>query len=150
MDNCIFCKIVKGDIPCAKIWEDDDYLAFLDLNPNTKGMTLVIPKEHHDSYLFDMPADKQAHFLAAANKVTRLLEKYFAISRVALVMEGMGINHAHLKLYPLHGVTDKFVEMWANERKFFNKYEGYISTQLGPQADMAELNKLAEEIKSIV
>ena len=147
MDNCIFCKIAKGEIPCAKIWEDDKYLAFLDINPNTKGMTLVIPKEHFHSYLFDMPAGKQSEFLGAANKVARMLEKYFKISRVALVMEGMGINHAHLKLYPLHGVTDKFVEMWASEKKFFEKYEGYISTQLGPQADMEELKKLAEEIK---
>lgn len=147
MENCIFCKIVKGEIPCAKVWEDENYLAFLDINPNTKGMTLVIPKEHHDSYFFDMPADKQSEFLAAANKVARMLEKYFKISRVALVMEGMGVNHVHLKLYPLHGVTDKFVEMWASEKKFFEKYEGYISTQLGPQADMEELKKLAEEIK---
>ncbi|MCX6744323.1 MAG: HIT domain-containing protein [Candidatus Parcubacteria bacterium] len=147
MDNCIFCKIVSGEIPCAKIWEDENYLAFLDINPNTKGMALVITKEHFDSYLFDMPEDMQAKFLTAANKVSRMLEKYFKISRVALVMEGMGINHAHLKLYPLHGVTDKFVEMWASEKKFFDKYEGYISTQLGPQADMAELNKLAEEIQ---
>ena len=148
MKNCIFCKIVKGEIPCAKVWEDENHMAFLDINPNTKGMTLVIPKEHHDSYLFDMPDDKQAEFLAAANKVARMLEKYFKISRVALVMEGMGVNHVHLKLYPLHGVTEKFRECWAVEKKFFEKYEDYISTQLGPQADMAELQKLADEIKN--
>ena len=150
MENCIFCKIVKGEIPCAKVWEDENYMAFLDINPNTKGMTLVIPKEHHDSYLFDMPENKQAEFLVVVNKVARMLEKYFKISRVALVMEGMGVNHVHLKLYPLHGVTEKFKECWATEKKFFEKYENYISTQLGPQADMADLNKLAEEIKSIV
>lgn len=107
MNNCIFCKIANKEKDCAIIWEDDDFLAFLDKNPNTKGMTLIIPKKHYDSYLFDMPAEAQEKFLTAANKVVKILENYFKISRVALVMEGMGINHAHLKLYPLHGVTDK-------------------------------------------
>ena len=62
-------------------------------------------------------------------------------------MEGMGVNHAHIKLYPLHGVTEKFQETWAKEKKFFEKYEGYISTQLGPQIELEELKKLAEKIK---
>ena len=68
--------------------------------------------------------------MAAAKKVAGVPEKAFGITRVAMVMEGMGINHAHIKLYPLHGVTEKFKEMWASEKVFFEKYEGYISTQL--------------------
>lgn len=63
-------------------------------------------------------------------------------------MEGMGINHAHLKLYPLHGVDSKFKEMWAAEKKFFDRYEGYISTQTGPKLEAAELQKVADEILS--
>ena len=53
MENCIFCKIVKGEIPCVKIWEDKDFLAILDVFPNTKGMTLVLTKKHFDSYAFE-------------------------------------------------------------------------------------------------
>lgn len=145
--DCIFCKIVNGELDSAKIWEDEDHIAILDLNPNTKGMALVITKRHYDSYAFDMPEDAYASFLNASKKVSRLLEKAFGVSRVAMVMEGLGINHAHIKLYPLHGVKDKFVEMWAKDRIFFDKYEGYVSTQIGPQADMSELKKLAEHIR---
>ncbi len=64
-----------------------------------------------------------------------------------MVMEGMGINHAHIKLYPLHGVRSEFKEMWAKDKIFFEKYEGYISTQLGPKADMKELKNLAKKIR---
>ncbi len=147
MTDCIFCKIVKGEIDSAKIWEDNDFLAILDVNPNTKGMTLVLTKQHYDSYAFDMPEDVYQKFNIAAKKVAKILEKGLDVKRVAMVMEGMGINHAHLKLYPLYGLIEEFKGMWAKEKVFFNKYEGYISTQLGPQADIAKLKELAEAIK---
>jgi diadenosine tetraphosphate (Ap4A) HIT family hydrolase len=146
-DNCIFCKIVKGEISCAKIWEDKEHLAMLDINPNTEGMTLVLTKEHYDSYAFDMPDDAYKKIMVASKKVARMLEKAFNISRVSLVMEGMGINHVHIKLYPMHGVKEKFKETWASEKEFFEKYPGYISTVLGPkQVSIDELKKLANEI----
>lgn len=147
MKNCIFCKIVKGNIPAAKIWEDNDCMAFLDLNPNTKGMTLVITKQHYDSYLFDMPDKIYQKLMVATKKVAKLLEKALGVHRVAMVMEGTGVNHIHIKIYPMHGLMQKNVEIIVPERKFFEKYPGYVTTLLGPQADFKELNKLAEEIK---
>jgi diadenosine tetraphosphate (Ap4A) HIT family hydrolase len=149
-ENCIFCKIIEGQIPSAKIWEDEKFLVILDINPNTKGMTLVLTKDHYDSYAFEMPDEAYQKFWLASKKVAKLLEKSLAVQRVAAVMEGMGVNHAHIKLYPLHGLDQKFEEMWARDKVFFDKYPGYISTQLGPQADFAELNKLAEEIKKYI
>lgn len=147
MAECIFCKIIKGEIDSAKIWEDEEFLAVLDVNPNTKGMALVLTKKHYDSYAFDMPEDAYGRFMFAAKNVSRILELGLGVRRVALVMEGMGINHAHVKLYPLHGIDEKFKEMWAKDKIFFEKYEGYISTQLGPKADLAALKELAKEIK---
>jgi histidine triad (HIT) family protein len=145
--GCVFCGIVKGNIPSAKIWEDKEHVAILDINPNTKGMTIVLTKKHYDSYAFDMPELDYEKLMAASKKVARMLEKAFGITRVALVMEGMGINHVHIKLYPMHGVTEKFKETWAEEKQFFEKYPGYISTVLGPkQVPIGELKKLAHEI----
>lgn len=148
MENCIFCGIVKGKEDSAKVWEDDSFLAVLDSNPNTKGMTLVIPKKHSDSYIFDMKDSDYCSLLLASRKVAKILEKKMKAKRVAMVMEGMGINHAHVKLYPLHGIDKKFKEMWSKKRIFFQKYEGYISTQLGPKADIKELRNIAKRIKS--
>ena len=147
MENCIFCKIVASEIPSVKIWEDEKFLAILDLYPNTEGMALVLTKEHYDSYAFDMPEIAYSEFLAAAKKVAKKIEKGLGVTRVAMVMEGMGINHAHIKLYPLHGLTEKFKEMWAKNEVYFENYEGYLSTQLGPKADLADLESVARKIR---
>lgn len=149
MTNCIFCKIVNGEIPCFKIWEDENYLAFLDINPNTKGMTLVIPKKHYDSDLFKMEDEEYTNFLLVLKKIVTILKKGLKVKRVAMVMEGMGVNHVHIKLYPLHGLEKDFEKMGTDETVYFDKYEGYISTKLGPKADMEELKRLSEKLSSI-
>lgn len=147
METCIFCKIISGEFDSAKVWEDDKHLAILDLNPNTHGMTVVLTKDHHDSYVVDMDDTTYTAFFKAAKKVAKMLEKALKVKRVALVMEGMGINHAHIKLYPLHGLEQKFEEMWEDTREYFDFYKGYISTKMGPEKTMEELKELAEKIK---
>jgi len=148
MAECVFCKIVNGELGCAKIWEDKEFLAILDGMPNTKGMALVLTKKHYGSYAFDMPEKEYLKLMSASKKVAKILEKGLGVTRVAMVMEGMGINHAHIKLYPLHGVKEKFRETWAKEKIFFDEYQGYISTQTGEKADINELKKLAEKIRA--
>ncbi len=145
--DCIFCKVISGEFDSAKVWEDDKFVAILDLNPNTTGMTVVLTKDHHDSYIVEMDDETYASFFKAAKKVAKILEKALEVKRVALVMEGMGINHAHIKLYPLHGLEQTFEETWVDEREFFDMYKGYISTKMGPQKNMEELKALANKIK---
>ena len=147
-EKCLFCEIVKGNIPSIKIWEDEKHLAILDINPNTEGMTLVLTKKHYDSDATDMPDKAYKDLMIAAKKVTKLLEDKLNVKRVAIVMEGLGINHVHIKLYPLHGLSEKFEETWAKEKIYFEKYQGYISTQLGPQKTIEELKKTANKIKN--
>ena len=146
--DCVFCKIASGQWNCARIWEDDRFLAFLDIYPNVRGMTLVVTKEHYPSYAFNLSDDVYADFLAAAKEVALLLDRALRVHRTAMVMEGMGINHAHIKLYPLHGLSGEFAEMWGDERIYFEKYEGYVSTLLGPPADTNELERLAAKIRN--
>lgn len=147
MEDCIFCKIVKGKIPSVKVWEDNKHLAILDINPNTEGMTLVLTKGHFDSDATDMPEKEYSDLMLAAKKVAKSLEKGFSVKRVAIVMEGLGVNHVHIKLYPVHGLEEKFQEMWAKDRVYFEKYQGYISTQLGPQKTSDELEKVAKKVR---
>ena len=145
MSDCIFCKMAKGEIPTVKIWEDDEFFAILDLYPNTKGMTLVIPKNHYDSDIFEMDEDTYQKYLLAVKKVVKILEKGLKVKRGALVFEGLLINHAHVKLYPVHGLNEKF-ESFGIEGKYFDKYPGYTTTIMGPKAD--NLEKVSEEIKN--
>ncbi len=141
--DCIFCKIIKGEIPSAKIWEDKNFLAILDAFPNTKGMALLMPKKHFDSDAIEMDDKTYKNFFLAAKKVAKILKKGLKVNRVAIVMEGMGVNHAHIKLYPLHGVGPKFKAILGKKNVFFDKYQGYLTTQMGPIADLKKLKKLA-------
>jgi diadenosine tetraphosphate (Ap4A) HIT family hydrolase len=110
-------------------------------------MTIVVPKKHFDSYAFQMPDGVFERFMKAGKKVARLLDEKLKVQRTALVMEGMGVDHAHLKLYPLHGLEEEFKVIESTENVFFEKYEGYLTTKMGPKADLQELKKLAEKIR---
>lgn len=146
-NDCIFCKIVKGEIPSAKIWEDKKHIAILDIFPNTKGQALVIPKDHHTSYAFDIPDAAYTDLMLAAKTVGKLLDKRLKVARTAMVAEGMAATHAHIKLYPLHGIDDDWKELFNKEERFFERYDGYISTVVGPKADPDELQELAAKIR---
>jgi len=145
--DCIFCKIVKNEIASHKISENKDFLAILDINPNTLGVTLVLTKKHYPSYVFKMDNKKYSEFLLFTKKVAKLLDKKLKVKRTAMIMEGMGINHAHIKLYPLHGLKKEFKETWYPRKIFFKKYRGYISTQIGPRMNDKKLRKIADKLK---
>jgi diadenosine tetraphosphate (Ap4A) HIT family hydrolase len=140
--DCIFCQISEGKIPSYKIYEDEQFFAILDIFPNTKGMTLVIPKEHYDSYTFEMPDDVYAKFFQTAKKIGKMMDKKFEVQRTALVAEGMGVNHAHIKLYPLHGLGPEFKAIIPDGEHYYEKYQGYLTTLLGPKASDEELKKI--------
>lgn len=146
-NDCIFCRITNNEIPSYKIYEDDEFTAILDIFPNTKGMTLVIPKNHYDSYAFEMPDDVYAKFLLTAKKVGKLIDEKLNVKRTALVMEGMGVNHVHIKLYPLHGLGENFEAIIPDKNVFFEKYQGYLTTLLGPKADDNDLEMVQKLFK---
>ena len=151
MTDCIFCKIVRGDAPSHKIWEDDKYLAFLSIFPNTPGFSVVIPKEHFPSYAFDLPDPILSGLVLAAKKVAKLIDaKLPDVGRTGMILEGFGVDHLHAKLFPMHG-TEKAKE-WkpikSNVDKYFDRYEGYISSHDGKRADDKELADLAKKIRN--
>lgn len=150
MEECIFCKIIRGEVPSYKVYEDESFLAILDVFPNTEGMTLVMPKKHFDSDVFEMPEEDYLQLMEVCKKVAKILEKGLNVKRVAMVMEGMGVNHMHVKLYPLHGLGQKFIEMEHPDKVYFEKYQGYITTQLGPKKNAEELERVAEKIKNSI
>lgn len=94
-----------------------------------------------------MPKDIYLKFMLASQEVVKILEKGLNAKRVAMVMEGMEINHAHIKLYPLYGLNEKFQEMLAKDKIFFEKYEGFISTLSGPEVKLEEIKDLANKIR---
>lgn len=101
----IFSKIIRGDIPCYKIAEDDQYFAFLDISPMTKGHTLIVPKLEED-YLFDLDDEMLAGMMVFAKKVAVAIKKGIPCARVGVVVLGMEVPHAHIHLVPLNKESD--------------------------------------------
>ncbi len=153
--ECIFCKIISGEIKTPGIfWENNKFMAFLSTWPNTKGFTVVVPKEHYGSDVLKMPDEILSEFVLAAKIVSKKLIQHFDdVGRVGLIMEGTGINHAHIKLFPMHGTEHIKKGEWkqyhSKINKFFETYEGYISSHDGPQADEEKLKELAKKLKSL-
>ena len=153
--ECVFCKIASGEFSTpGKFWENDEFIAFLSIDPNTEGFTCVIPKDHYGSDVLKMPNDVLQRFIIASKEVAKILEQYFAdVGRVGLMMEGTGIDHAHIKLMPFHGTENLKKGIWeqflSGKEFWFEKYEGWISSGGGPRAKDEDLEKLAEGLKQI-
>ncbi len=118
MDECIFCKIVKGEIPSTKLYEDDDVLAFLDINPANEGHSLIIPKKHHEK-LNDIPVETLKKMIEVVQKVSKAIEKEMKPQGYNLLMSNgecaeQVIPHAHIHIIPRYN-TDKFKFTWTHE-----------------------------------
>ena len=105
MENCIFCKIVKRKIPAIKIWEGENSLAFLDINPMVPGHTLLIPKKHTD-YLFDIEDAEYCELMQDAKTVAKILKQKMGTKRIGVVVEGFLVPHAHVHLLPINRFED--------------------------------------------
>lgn len=151
VDGCIFCDMVRGEKPCHKIWEDEHYLAFLSIYPNTPGVSVVIPKQHHSSYVFDHDDEVVIGLVMAAKTVARLIdERLEGVGRTGLIFEGYGVNHLHAKLFPMHGTgdTSAFQPISSGEmNKFFTRYEGYLSSHDAHRASDEVLSEMARKIR---
>ena len=101
----IFTKIIRGEIPCYKIAEDDRYFAFLDINPLKAGHTLVVPKKETD-YLFDLEDDYLAGLILFSKKVASAIKSTIPCNRIGLAVLGLEVPHAHIHLVPMDTMDD--------------------------------------------
>jgi histidine triad (HIT) family protein len=103
--SSIFTKIIKGEIPSYKIAENESFYAFLDINPNAKGHTLVVPKKEVDK-LFDLDAETYTGLMQFAQKVANALGKTVVCNRIGMTVVGLEVPHAHVHLIPINSVSD--------------------------------------------
>ncbi len=103
--SSIFTKIINGEIPCYKVAETDDFLAFLDINPNAKGHTLCIPKKEVDK-IFDLDEETYNALMQFSRKVAIAIEKVIPCKRVGMSVIGLEVPHVHVHLIPLNSMED--------------------------------------------
>ncbi len=130
MQDSIFTKIIKGEIPCHKIYEDDRVIAFLDIHPFTEGHTLVVPKVQVDK-IWDLPDDEYENLWNVARVIARHIEAQTGCDRVGVLVKGFDVPHVHIHLLPAsRGAGIDF-----------------DPHPVPPQADAAELARIAEKLR---
>ncbi|MEX0608865.1 MAG: HIT family protein [Balneolaceae bacterium] len=105
--STIFTKIIEGEIPGYKIAEDENYFAFLDINPSVEGHTLVIPKKEID-YIFDLNDQELSGLMVFAKKVAQGIDKALEPIRTGIIVEGLAVPHAHVHLIPIYAENQRF------------------------------------------
>lgn len=101
----IFTKIIQGEIPCYKVAESADYFAFLDIQPRTKGHTLVVPKQEVD-YIFDLEEEAYTGLMEFARKVAKAVEQAVPCERIGMAVIGLEVPHTHVHLVPINAIGD--------------------------------------------
>lgn len=99
MQDTVFTKIIKGEIPCHKVHEDSKVIAFMDINPIQPGMVLVVPKTQIDHFT-DLPDEDYTALMSAVKKIGIKMRQVFADKRVAVQIEGLDVPHVHVKMFP--------------------------------------------------
>ncbi|GIU69453.1 MAG: hydrolase [Candidatus Woesearchaeota archaeon] len=105
MSECIFCKIIKKEIPSYIIYEDKKFMAFLDIHPWTEGHTLLIPKKHYD-YLFDIEENEYNELMNRARLLALSMKEIMGVKRIGVAVEGFEVSHVHIHLIPMNSPSD--------------------------------------------
>ncbi|NSL52004.1 HIT family protein [Calidifontibacillus erzurumensis] len=125
MSDCIFCKIINGEIPASKVYEDEHVLAFLDISQITKGHTLVIPKAHYEN-LFDLPQESAEKLFSVVPKIVNAMKSQLHIEDLNLVSNsgrkaGQEVFHLHLHLIPRYGKGDGYGAVWKSNANNYTR-----------------------------
>lgn len=132
--SSLFTKIIAGEIPCAKLYEDDRFFSFLDIRPIRRGHALLVPKREID-YIFDLPADLLRSMLPVAEPIARAIEAQVPCEKVGLMVAGLEVPHCHLHLVPIDSVGDlNFANAREANQRDLQELAGKIRDSLGGTA----------------
>ena len=148
-DECFFCRLIEGKEKRWIVYEDDHHVAFLTPFPNTPGFTVLATREHLSSYVPSLTEARFLELMSAARKLAVTLDRKLGTNRTGIVIEGMGIDHAHVKLIPMHGIPDgEWKPILSHRDEFNEQYQGYLTTHDGPRMNDSELDRIQALIQS--
>lgn len=148
-EDCFFCRLIQGKEKRWVVFEDDHHIAFLTPFPNTPGFTVLATREHQPSYVPSLPEERFFELLATARTLAQRLDRQLGTKRTGIIMEGMGVDHAHVKLIPMHGIPDgEWKAIFSHRPEFNEQYQGFLTTHDGPRMSDEELDRIQSLILS--
>jgi histidine triad (HIT) family protein len=134
MEDCVFCKIIEGIKEGDKIWEDEDFLAILDINPCAKGHLMIIPKRH-SRWVWDMDREEYLNYMDRVRYLARVLRKAFETDCIQEAIVGMDVAHSHVHLLP---------------RVEGDGFDGISIVPMSPRPSSEEMGKIADRIRNAI
>ncbi|MCJ1481016.1 hypothetical protein MMC06_001172 [Schaereria dolodes] len=150
-DTNIFARIIRGELPQWRVWENNSHVAFLTPYGNTPGFTVIVPRKHLGSDIFALSDNEYVEMVRAAYTVAQYLKEAFGVERCGMFFEGYEIDYAHVKLVPVHHhrltCEGRTFDVVAGAASFQDTYQGYLTTQLGPLA--SDLDSITAQAKAM-
>lgn len=155
LDQNLFARIVRGELPQSRLWENDEHVAFLTPFANTPGFTVLVPRTHLSSDIFGLDVKAYSALVGAAYSVAQILKKTFGLRRCGMIFEGFEIDYAHVKLIPIyeveHNLEDSSMSPPVKTSTYEEKYPGYVTSLSGPMAkNMEALSHDASQLHAIL
>lgn len=148
-EKTLFEKIAQNEVPNWKVWEDEQFMAFLTPFANMRGVTVVAPKRNIGADAFELKEQDYQDLLRVAAQVAQGLKRAFGVDRVGLVIEGELVPHVHVKLYPFHSKQANSPIIERPEARLFPYYPGFITSVDGPKMSDEELEAIAKQIREV-
>ncbi|KAL9121333.1 MAG: hypothetical protein Q9187_002110 [Circinaria calcarea] len=155
-DHNLFARLIRGELPEWRIWEDDTHVAFLTPFGNTPGFSVIVPRKHLSSDIFGLEDQDYADIVTAAYTVAQHLKTAFGVKKCGLFFEGYEIDYAHVKLVPIHD-QDQELHVGRSSTKtpksapFHETYQGYLTSQPGPLAsNLAEFSEQTRKVRMLL
>jgi len=146
-DDNLFARLVRGEIPQWRIWQDDEHIAFLTPFGNTPGAMVIIPRRHLSSDILGLAEDDFEKLMVATRTVANLIMRAMECDRVGMFFEGFEIDYAHVKLAPVLNKAEGSAAVEGQSDEFHDTYPGYLSTRLGPGASKEALEDTFNRIR---
>lgn len=153
-DQNLFARLIRGEVPQWRVWEDKNHVAFLTPFANTTGFAIMVPRQHLSSDIFSLDDHDYTEIITAAYQVAQHLKHAFGVAQCGMFFEGYEIDYAHIKLVPIHAhdvANGRPFNPLPGSVAFQQKYEGFLTTQFGPLAgDLGKLTAKANGIRELI
>lgn len=145
-DDNLFARLIRGEIPSWRAWEDAEHVACFSPFSNTLGSVVLVPRKHLSSDIFGLASADFCTLMEAAGKIVEVMKEVLDCERIGMFFEGFEIDYAHVKLYPIYSKASGRLPVEGPSDEFYETYPGHMTTRLGPRASQEALDETVQKV----